>query len=84
MKGCRADVANFVHSCTGGNSVGLWHRCLKKVNVRNVYPFQSIVRGMILSKTSHPTSTLVCEICMENKQYAAKWSNDAVRLALNP
>ena len=72
MKGCKADVANFVHSRMGGNPVGLWHCCLKKVNVRNVYAFQSIVRGMILGKTSCPTSILVCKVCLEDKQYATK------------
>ena len=72
MKGWRADVANFVHSCMGGNPVGIWHRRLKKVNVRNVYAFQSIVRGMILGKTFRPTSILVCEICIEDKAMYSK------------
>ena len=74
---CGTDVANFMRSCVGGGRVELWYRRLGHLNVRSVYALQSMVRGMNLGKTFCPTSTLVWEACTEDKQYAAKLSNDA-------
>lgn len=43
-----------------------------------------MVRNMNLGKTSRPTSTLVCEVCTEDKQYAAMLGNDAERQTTKP
>lgn len=76
---CRAEVANFVHSRGRGGSREFWHHRLGHLNVMNVFALQSMLKGMNLRKISCPTSTLVCEICMEGKQYAVKWDNDVER-----
>lgn len=68
---CGADAANFVRSRMGGNPLELWGRRLKHLNV-SIYVLQIMVRGINLSKTFLPTSTLVCDTCIEGKQYAAK------------
>ena len=60
---CGVDVANFVCSHVGGGLVELWHCRLGYLNVRSVYALQNMVRNMNLGKTSHPTFTLVCEVC---------------------
>ena len=73
---CVAVAANFVGSRAGGGPVGLWHRMFGHLNVRSVYTLQSMVRGINLGKTSHPTSTLVCEACTNGKQCMTKLDND--------
>jgi hypothetical protein len=59
---CEANSADFVHSCVGGDSVELWHHRLGHLNVRSIYALQSMVKGIILGKTSRPVTTLVCEV----------------------
>ena len=81
---CGENSADFVHLRGGGNSVELWHHRLGYLDVRSIYALQSMVKGIYLGKTSPPTTTFVCEVCMEGKQYAAKWGNNEEMLATKP
>ena len=81
---CGANSGDFVHLRGEGDSVEVWHHRLGHLDVRSIYALQSMVKGINLGKTSHPTTTLVCEACTEGKQYAAKWGNNEERLATKP
>ena len=71
---CSANVANFVILHTGGGLDQVWHCEFGHKDVKSIYAIQSMVRDMNLSKTSCPTSTLVCQICIESKQCAVNWA----------
>lgn len=71
-----ADAANFVRSCRGGGLTELWHRRLRQLIARNVYALQSMIKGMKLGKSSHPTFKLVYKTCIGSKQYAVTLFDD--------
>lgn len=81
---CKLDVPNFEHSYAGSDSVKFWHHRLKHLDVKSIYILQSMVRGITLGKISHSTSTLVCETCMDDQQYATEWGYDAEKLVIIP
>ena len=80
----RADSADFVHLCAGGDMVELWHCRLGHLDVRSVYALQNMVKDINVGKTSPPITTLVYEACTEGKQYVTKWGNNVERLATKP
>ena len=81
---CGVNSTDYVHSHAGGDSAKLWHYQLGHLDVKSVYVLQSMVKGINLGETSPPNTTLVCQACIEGKQYATKWGNDAERLATKP
>jgi len=79
-----ADAAHLVQSPTGDGGLELWHRRLGHLNEKGVRMLQSMVSGMNLGKPSSPTTSLVCEPCIEGKQHRAAFPNEGGRRATKP
>lgn len=48
----------------------------------DIYAFQSKLSGVKLGKICHPTCTLVCEACREDKHNAIMFGNNAKQEAI--
>lgn len=72
----KGDLANLVQLSTKDGVLELWHRQLGHLNIKSVHALQSIMSGMKIGKIPRPTFLLVCETCMEGKQYRASFLNN--------
>jgi hypothetical protein len=68
-KVCEVHVANVPQTSTIDCALQLWHCRLGHLNVKGVHPLQNMVSGMNLGNMPCPTSSFVCEGCIEGKQH---------------
>jgi hypothetical protein len=66
-KVCEMHVANVAQTSTIDGALELWHRRLGHLNVKGVHALQNMVSGMNLGNMPCPTSSFVCEGCIEGK-----------------
>jgi transposase InsO family protein len=79
-----ADVVNMAQSSSNEGALELWHRRLGHLNMKSVHALQNMVSGMNLGKLKCPTSSLVCEGCIEGKLHRAAFPSDGGRRATKP
>lgn len=78
------EVCRIDDHVRGGDKVEILHCRFGHLKVKNIDTYYNMVENMNLGKTSHPTSTLICEACMEGKPHAAKLGNDVERQSTKP
>jgi hypothetical protein len=83
-KVCDVHVANVAQTSTIHGALELWHCCLGHLNVKGVHAFQNMVSGMNLGNMPCPTSSFVCEGCIEGKQHHKPFPSDGGMRATNP
>ncbi len=66
---CEMHVTNLAQNSTIDGALELWHRRLGHLNIKGVHAFQNMVSGLNLGNTPCPTSSIVCEGCIEGKQH---------------
>ena len=69
---------------TGDGVFKLWHRRLDHLNVKDVHTLQNMISGINLGKFSCPTSSLLCEVCIEGNQHRATLLNEGGRRVTKP
>ena len=77
-----ADVANLAQASTNQAALELWHRRLGHLNVASVHALQNLVSGMNLGP--RPSSSLICEGCIEGKQHRATFPSNGGTRATKP
>jgi len=83
-KVCEMHVANVAQTSTIDGALELWHRCLGHLNLKGVHALQNIVSGMNLGNMPCPTSSFVCEGCIEGKQHGKPFPSDGGMHATKP
>ena len=81
---CASDATNFVQLREGNYLTKVLHSQLICLNVTGIIALQRMIRYMDLDRTSYPIGTLFYKACIEGKQYATKFCNNAKRLATKP
>ena len=72
------DATNLAQASTNRGPLELWHRRLGHLNVTSVHALEKMVSGMNLGP--RPSSSLICEGCIEGKQHRAAFpSNEGTR-----
>jgi hypothetical protein len=83
-KVCEMHVANLAQTSTIDGALELWHRRLGHLNIKGVHVFQNMVSGMNLGNMPCPTSSFVCEGCIEGKQHCKPFPSDGGMRATKP
>jgi transposase InsO family protein len=83
-KVCEMHVANVAQTSTIDGALELWHRRLSHLNVKGVHALQNMVSGMNLGNMPFPTSSFVCEGCIEGKQHRKPFPSDGGMRATKP
>jgi hypothetical protein len=83
-KVCEMHVANVAQTSTIDGALELWHRRLGHLNVKGVHALQNMVSGMNLGNMPCPTSSFVCEGCIEGKQHRKPFPSDGGMRATKP
>jgi hypothetical protein len=83
-KGCEVHVANVAQTSTIDGALELWHCHLSHLNVKGVHALQNMVSGMNLGNMPCPTSSFVCEGCIEGKQHRKPFPNNGGMCATKP
>lgn len=65
----KANMANLVQFPMGDGTLEFWHHRLGHLKMKGVRMLQNMVSGMNLGKISCHSSSLLCESCIEGKQY---------------
>lgn len=70
------DKINFVkvHEVEDG-TLELWHRLFGHLNVKGMHTFHNMISGVNLGKFSYSTMSLLCEVCIKDKQYKVEFPN---------
>jgi hypothetical protein len=82
-KVCEMHVANLAQTSTIDGALELWHRPLGHLNIKGVHALQHMVSGMNLGNMPCPTSSFVCEGCIEGKQHCKPFPSDGGMHATN-
>ncbi len=72
-KVCDMHVANLAQTSTIDGALELSHRRLGHLNIKGVHALQNMVSGMNLGNMPCPTSSFVCEGCIEGKLLEITW-----------
>ncbi len=83
-KVCEMHVANLAQTSTIDGALELWHRRLGHLNIKGVHALQNMVSGMNLGNMPCPTSSFVCEGCIEGKQHCKPFPSDGGMHASKP
>jgi len=83
-KVCEMHVANMAQTSTIDGALELWHCRLGHLNVKGVHALQNMVSGMNLGNMPCPTSSFVCEGCIEGKQHCKPFRSDGGMCATKP
>jgi hypothetical protein len=83
-KVCEMHVANVAQTSTIDGALEFWHCCLGHLNVKGVHALQNMVSGMNLGNMPCPTSSFVCEGCIEGKQHRKPFPSDGGMRATKP
>ncbi len=81
-KVCEVHVANVAQTST--IALVLWHRRLGHLNIKGMHALQNMVSGMNLGNMPCPTSSFVCEGCIEGKQHRKPFPSDGGMRATKP
>ncbi len=83
-KVCEVHVANVAQTATIDGALELWPRRLDHLNVKGVHALQTMVSGMNLGNMPCPTSSFVCEGCIEGKQHRKPFLSNGGMRATKP
>jgi transposase InsO family protein len=83
-KVCEMHVANVAQTSIIDGALELWHRRLGHLNIKGVHALQNMVSGMNLGNMPCPTSSFVCEGCIEGKQHRKPFPSDGGMRATKP
>ncbi len=83
-KVCEMHVANLAQTSTIDGALELWHCRLGHLNIKGVHAFQNMVSGMNFGNMPCPTSSFVCEGCIEGKQHCKPFPSDGGMRATKP
>jgi transposase InsO family protein len=83
-KVCEMHVVNVAQTSTIDGALELWHPHLGHLNVKGVHALQNMVSGMNLGNMPCPTSSFVCEGCIEGKQHRKPFPSDGGMRATKP
>jgi len=83
-KVCEMNVANVAQTSTIDGALELWHRRLGHLNIKGVHALQNMVSGMNLGNMPCPTSSFLCEGCIEGKQHCKPFPSDGGMRATEP
>jgi hypothetical protein len=83
-KVCEMHVANLAQTSTIDGALELWHCRLGHLNIKGVHALQIMVSGMNLGNMPCPTSSFVCEGCIEGKQHCKPFLSDEGMHVIKP